>query len=156
MSGKKLAEGQRDRVGLRGGRRNSAKGGISPGSIDWSYPSGVARRIRVLENHSHAAGAIVIGGGPEDPLTRIVHFDNGIDALGGAEERLACYRYFGADMPASGGVPTLTKQLRAKRASSRTRVKSAERPPRGSLGPGRPPEARCAGEPPSSDRAAGP
>ena len=36
--------------------------------------------------------------------------------LHAATERLACYRYFGANLPENGGTPTLTRQLRAKRA----------------------------------------
>lgn len=33
-----------------------------------------------------------------------------------AEERLRCYRSFGAELPASGGVPALTPQVAARRA----------------------------------------
>ena len=48
--------------------------------------------------------------------------------LHAADQRLDCYRYFGAELPAGGGSPTLTKQLRAKRAH--TRVPKVERAPR--------------------------
>jgi hypothetical protein len=36
-----------------------------------------------------------------------------------AAERLACYRYFGAEMPADGGRPMLTRQLAIRRRRSR-------------------------------------
>lgn len=32
-----------------------------------------------------------------------------------ATERLACYRYFGAEIPADGGIPTLTTEVAARR-----------------------------------------
>ena len=47
--------------------------------------------------------------------------------LHAAEERLACYRYFGADLPPDGGKPMLTRQLRAKRSQV---VRQPERAPR--------------------------
>jgi hypothetical protein len=47
--------------------------------------------------------------------------------LHAAEERLACYRYFGADLPPDGGKPMLTRQLRAKRSRV---VRQPERAPR--------------------------
>lgn len=39
-----------------------------------------------------------------------------------AEERLRCYRYFGADLPLDGGTPALTKQVAAARLRARRRV----------------------------------
>jgi hypothetical protein len=36
--------------------------------------------------------------------------------LHAATERLACYQYFGADLPPGGGKPTLTRQLRSKQS----------------------------------------
>ena len=36
--------------------------------------------------------------------------------LHAASERLACYRYFGAELPPDGGKPMLTRQLRTKRS----------------------------------------
>ena len=45
-----------------------------------------------------------------------------------AGERLNCYRYFGAQLPAGGGVPTLTRPVAARRARSR---RSAPTQPRG-------------------------
>jgi hypothetical protein len=39
-----------------------------------------------------------------------------------AEERLRCYRFFGADLPSDGGVPVLTKQVVAARSLARRRV----------------------------------
>ena len=47
--------------------------------------------------------------------------------LHAATERLACYRYFGAELPANGGAPTLTRQLRAKRSRV---ARQPERAPR--------------------------
>ena len=38
-----------------------------------------------------------------------------------ARERFACYKYFGAVMPADGGRPTLTKEVAAKRERARRR-----------------------------------
>jgi hypothetical protein len=40
--------------------------------------------------------------------------------LAAAEERLKCYRYFGAQMPADGGKPTLTPTLAATRSRKAT------------------------------------
>jgi hypothetical protein len=51
-----------------------------------------------------AALAATYGGEPpEDP------------DMAAAEERLKCYRFFGATMPADGGKPTLTRQVASKR-----------------------------------------
>ena len=47
--------------------------------------------------------------------------------LHAAEERLACYRYFGAALPENGGKPTLTRQLREKRSRV---ARQPERAPR--------------------------
>jgi hypothetical protein len=46
--------------------------------------------------------------------------------MNSAEERLKCYRYFGADLPADGGQPTLTPQVARQRlqASSRARTQA--------------------------------
>lgn len=40
-----------------------------------------------------------------------------------AKERLECYRYFGAAMPADGGKPSLTPKARAKREYKRAEAK---------------------------------
>lgn len=47
--------------------------------------------------------------------------------LAAAEERLKCYRHFGAELPADGGRPTLAPQLAAsrRRAVASTRARSA-------------------------------
>jgi hypothetical protein len=46
-----------------------------------------------------------------------------------AEERLACYRCFGATLPANGGQPALTAQVRAKRErAARSRRVDEDRP----------------------------
>ena len=74
----------------------------------------------------HADGTVGSGYG-EAVLEREGMVPADLD-LHAASERLACYRYFGAALPADGGTPTLTRQLRAKRSS--TRVKSVERAPR--------------------------
>jgi hypothetical protein len=42
-----------------------------------------------------------------------------------AEERLECYRHFGADLPADGGRPQLTDRLAAARTRSRKAAKDA-------------------------------
>ncbi|GGY30481.1 hypothetical protein [Streptomyces omiyaensis] len=48
--------------------------------------------------------------------------------LHAAESRLACYRHFGAALPAGGGVPALAPRAAAARA--RRRQDHPERPPR--------------------------
>ena len=40
-----------------------------------------------------------------------------------AEERLKCYRYFGATMPADGGRPALTRQVAARRSTIARRAR---------------------------------
>jgi hypothetical protein len=63
----------------------------------------------------HADGTVGSGYG-EAVLEREGATPSALD-LHAAAERLACYRWFGATMPADGGKPTLTKQLAAKRPS---------------------------------------
>jgi hypothetical protein len=43
-----------------------------------------------------------------------------------AEERLLCYRHFGAAMPADGGRPALTKQVAAARKRAKQRASPAD------------------------------
>jgi hypothetical protein len=45
--------------------------------------------------------------------------------LAAAAERLKCYEYFGAELPANGGRPTLTPMLAAKRGNMRTTASRA-------------------------------
>jgi hypothetical protein len=47
-----------------------------------------------------------------------------------AEERLRCYRHFGADLPPDGGIPALTPQVAARRArlAGQARPHAPERP----------------------------
>ena len=50
--------------------------------------------------------------------------------LAAAEERLRCYRHFGAELPADGGTPRLPEQVRkarARRARSGRAVQSSEK-----------------------------
>lgn len=41
-----------------------------------------------------------------------------------AEERLRCYRFFGADLPPGGGVPALTPGAQAKRRAAKKKAQS--------------------------------
>lgn len=63
-----------------------------------------------------------IGSGYADPLedrSRSVPDDLEWHA---AEQRLACYRYFGADVPADGGRPSLTSQVANRRERARSKA----------------------------------
>lgn len=55
-----------------------------------------------------------------------------------SHERLDCYRHFGADLPAGGGVPALTPQLEVKRIRSRPRPGSSPRTPATARSPEKP------------------
>ncbi|KQS00741.1 hypothetical protein ASG12_07730 [Williamsia sp. Leaf354] len=58
-----------------------------------------------------------------------VHVDlQSLDDLA-ARTRLECYRYFGAQIPPNGGVPTLTPKVAKTRAAARAKAK-AETPPK--------------------------
>ena len=46
--------------------------------------------------------------------------------LHAAEERLKCYRYFGATLPRDGGVPTLTPKVADRRRRARSRGRASE------------------------------
>lgn len=56
--------------------------------------------------------------------------DVGYDQLDGhaAEMRLECYRHFGAQLPADGGVPTLTPKAKAAKDWKKTQAKLDEPP----------------------------
>jgi hypothetical protein len=57
------------------------------------------------------------------------HVGEGDIEMRGAEERLACYRYFGATLPSDGGHPMLAPDVAAKRERQRRRVAPpAQRP----------------------------
>ncbi len=45
-----------------------------------------------------------------------------------AEERLRCYRHFGAELPPDGGRPTLTREVATRRANARKNAPSQPRP----------------------------
>lgn len=44
-----------------------------------------------------------------------------------AEERLKCYRHFGADLPPDGGRPVLTPQVAARRADTKRASRAEDR-----------------------------
>jgi hypothetical protein len=46
-----------------------------------------------------------------------------------AASRLECYKFFGAELPPGGGVPTLTPRIRAARDAKRAKAKAEERRP---------------------------
>jgi hypothetical protein len=46
-----------------------------------------------------------------------------------AEERLACYRYFGAELPPDGGRPALTTQVASRRRRAAAQARSEARRP---------------------------
>lgn len=49
--------------------------------------------------------------------------------MAAAEERLKCYRFFGADLPSGGGRPALTPQVAAKRRAVAQRAREDARRP---------------------------
>ncbi len=73
----------------------------------------------------HADGTVGTGYG-EAVLERTGVVPADLD-LHAAAERLACYRYFGATLPADGGRPTLTKQLTSKRPRLHRAVQAPRR-----------------------------
>jgi hypothetical protein len=64
----------------------------------------------------HADGTI--GDGYATPLLQRDGFVPDDLEMQAAEERLRCYRYFGAELPPDGGRPTLTREVAARRSTS--------------------------------------
>ena len=63
----------------------------------------------------HSDGTVGVGYGQAIMANYDGQLPSDLD-MHAAEERLRCYQYFGADLPAGGGKPALTKQVAARRA----------------------------------------
>ncbi|MGY1842058.1 hypothetical protein [Modestobacter sp. SYSU DS0875] len=68
-----------------------------------------------------------VGGGYVEAIDTVYGYRPELPDDHAAEQRLLCYRYFGADVPPDGGVPAVTPQVQARRDKARSARQPARR-----------------------------